>query len=370
MKPTAIRFGPLLLALCLSPMWAHAKCTVTSSPYGVTKAGRAVEAYDIQGDRLKVGVLTYGGVLRDIEAPDRSGHMADVILTLPDLASYESHPSFSSLLGRYANRISGGGFDLDGQHFALEGRNGITTHGGPEGFGQKVWAAHVFHQGKACGVDLSIVSPDGDQGFPGALAVTVRYAVEPGGRLVMTYTAHTSRPTVVTLGNHAYFNLAGTPTVYGQRLSIDADHYLAVDDRSVPTGALVPVDGMGLDLRKEVLIGDLVKSDDPLIRKAKGLNHMLALNGSGLRPVIRLSDPDSGRVLTVATTEPGLVTYTANGFDGSFNDAAGRPVGAGAGISFELQHYPDSPHQAGFPSTVLRPGEVYTSKTVYSFTAK
>jgi aldose 1-epimerase len=368
MKKAAVGFA-CLLSIGLLPAWAQAKCTVTPSAYGVTKAGRAIERYDIQGDGLKVGLLTYGGVLHDIEAPGRNGQMGNVILTLPDLASYESHPSFSSLLGRYANRISGGGFDLDGQHFALEGHNGITTHGGPDGFGQRVWTAKVFRQGKACGVDLSLISPDGDQGFPGALAVSVRYAVEPGGRLAMTYTAHTTKPTVVTLGNHAYFNLAGTPTVYNQRLSIAADRYLAVDDRSVPTGALVPVAGTGLDLRQETLIGDLVKSEDPLIKKAKGLNHMLALNGSGLRAVIHLSDPDSGRVLTVSTTEPGLVTYTANGFDGSFSDASGRPIGAGAGISFELQHYPDSPHQADFPSTVLRPGEVYTSKTVYRFTA-
>jgi aldose 1-epimerase len=350
----------LIPALMLvTPSLAAAGCTVEKASYGLLSSGEAVNAWTIRGESLSVTVLNLGGILYRIEAPDRAGKVINVVRNLDSLASYEKRDNFSSLIGRYAGRISGGGFTLDGQRYELKGRpDGVVSHGGPKSFGSRIWNV----KRKGCGVELSLSSPDGDNGFPGTVKVLVRYQVN-GSDLTLKYSATTDKPTVLNLTHHVYFNLSETPDVFGHRLQIAADHWLPTDDKRVPTGDILPVNG-ALYLRPGARLGEVINATDASIKMAKGLDHSFILNG---QPAARLSDPVSGRTLTVTTTEPAVVVFTANSFDGSLKDSDGRPLVKGAGVALETQHHPDAPNRPGFPSTVLRPGETFNSQTTFSF---
>ncbi|MES9554705.1 aldose epimerase family protein [Streptomyces sp. NPDC088190] len=317
--------------------------------FGTLADGTPVHRWTLERDGTRVRVLTYGGIVQSVEVPDRDGARAGVALGLPDLAGYETFtgPYFGALVGRYANRIGGARFELDGRTHRLtpnEGRNQV--HGGARGFDKRVWRAREV----AGGVELSLVSEDGEEGFPGRLAVSAAYTLDEGGALRITYRATTDAPTVLNLTNHTYWNLAGdgSGSALGQVLRIAAGRITPADAESLPTGAFLPVAGTRFDFREPVPVG-------------AGYDHNFVLDGTG--PAAELYDAASGRVLTVTTTEPGLQLYTADHFDG-------RPFGPCAGIALETQHFPDSPNRPEFPSTVLRPGEESVSTTVYGFTVR
>ncbi|MFE6662578.1 aldose epimerase family protein [Streptomyces sp. NPDC057697] len=322
---------------------------IRTEDFGTLADGTPVHRWTLERDGTRVRVLTYGGIVQSVEVPDRDGVRAGVALGLPDLAGYEtfSGPYFGALVGRYANRIGGARFELDGRTHRLtpnEGRNQV--HGGARGFDKRVWRAREVPDG----VELSLVSEDGEEGFPGRLAVSAAYTLDEGGALRITYRATTDAPTVLNLTNHTYWNLAGdgSGSALGQVLRIAAGRITPVDAESLPTGAFLPVEGTRFDFREPVPVG-------------AGYDHNFVLDGTG--PAAELHDPASGRVLTVTTTEPGLQLYTADHFDG-------RPFGPCAGIALETQHFPDSPNRPAFPSTVLRPGEEFVSTTVYGFTVR
>ena len=341
-----------ILAFAASP--ATAACHVSSAPFGVMRDGRAVALWRIDDGAISAGVLTLGGILHDLDVPDAKGRRANVARNLDSLAAYEDRPNVSSLIGRYAGRIGGGGISLDGRFHPLPGNaKGVITHGGERSFGSRLWSARRLKHG--CGIELSYVSPDGDNGFPGALGVTVRYTLKDKA-LRLDYTARTTKATVVNLTDHAYFNLSGHGDVYDQTLRIAASRYLPLDKLHLPTGEIAPVDATAYDWRAGKPLGDGKKLDDTFV-----------LEGRGLKLAASLNDPASGRRLTVRTTQPALVVYTASGFDGSLRDAGGDPLVAGAGVALETQAFPDAPNHANFPSTVLRPGATYRQTTVFDF---
>ncbi|MEU9557267.1 aldose epimerase family protein [Streptomyces fumanus] len=318
--------------------------------FGTLSDGTPVHRWTLERAGVRVRVLSYGGIVQSAEVPDREGRRADVVLGFAGLDGYLAHPEpyFGALVGRYANRIGGGRFELDGRTYALARNNGPNSlHGGERGFDKRVWdVTPVEH-----GVRLSRVSPHGEEGFPGTLEVSATYTLDASGALRIAYEAVTDAPTVLNLTNHSYFDLggAGSGGTGGHELRLAASRMTPVDADLIPAGAPADVTGTRFDFRQPRKVGS-------------GYDHNFALDkGVTEAPVevAELYDPASGRVLTVATTEPGLQLYTA--------DHLGEPFGPGAGIALETQHFPDSPNRPDFPSTVLRPGEVFRSETVYGF---
>lgn len=319
--------------------------------FGTLGDGTAVDRWTLERGGTRVRVLTYGAVVQSVEVPDRDGARAGVALGLPDLASYQRYtgPYFGALVGRYANRIGGAAFVLDGRTYHVtrnEGRNHV--HGGTTGFDKRVWDAREI----AGGVELSLVAADGEEGFPGRLEVSVAYTLDEDGALRIAYRAATDAPTVLNLTNHTYWNLAGAESgsALGQRLRIAAGRITPADAESLPTGEFLPVDGTRFDFREPQPV-------------SKEYDHNFVLDEGVTGPVAELYDEVSGRVLSVTTTEPGLQLYTADHFEG-------RPFVPCAGIALETQHFPDSPNRPEFPSTVLRPGEEFASTTVYGFSVR
>jgi aldose 1-epimerase len=351
--------------------FAHA-AEVSRAPYGVTAKGDAIEAFTLKNSRgVSVRILDYGGIIDEVLVPDRKGACDNVVLSLADLRAYESRANFGSLLGRYANRISGGGFTLDGRRYELNGGvQGITSHGGPGGYGARHWSAQEFVSGESAGVVLHDFSFDGENGFPGYVSMLVIFTLTQDNVLRIEYEATTSQPTVLNPSHHVYFNLAGAGSIFEHRAQVFADRYTPIDDRKLPTGAIEPVDGTPLDLRMPTRLGDRVDADHPQIRIARGFDHNFVLNKrvpGELTLAARIEEPGTRRKLEVYTTEPGMQVFTANSFNGSLKDARGRPLDRGAGVALETQHYPDSPNHPEFPSTVLRPGERFRSLTEYRF---
>ncbi|MGP3771994.1 aldose epimerase family protein [Streptomyces sp. SDT5-1] len=313
-----------------------------------------VHRWTLERDGVRVRVLTYGGILQSVEVPDGDGAVADVVLGFADLDGYLSHPEpyLGALVGRYANRIAGGRFTLDDRIYHLAQNNAPNAlHGGERGFDKRVWDAEPVGDH---GLRLSRVSPHGEEGFPGRLEVSATYRLEEGGALRLSYEAVTDAPTPVNLTNHTYWNLGGAASgnaVGGHELRIDGGRVAAVDETLIPIGEPADVTGTRFDFRESRKVG-------------AGYDHNYVLDkgvtGEAVE-VAELRHPASGRVLTVATTEPGVQLYTADGFDASL------PFAAGDGIALETQHFPDSPNRDDFPSTVLRPGDVYRSETLYRF---
>jgi aldose 1-epimerase len=359
----------LLLAAALT---AAAPAGVAHQPYGKTKSGEAVERYTLRNKRgMSVGILTLGGIVDEIQVPDRAGRSTNVVLALPDLAAYEARANFSSIVGRFAGRISQGGFTLDGRRYALsEDPAAVVSHGGRNSFGARVWRAERCRTEGCASVTLRYVSKDGDNGFPGRLDVAVTYSLTPDNALRLDYEARTSKPTVLNLTHHAYFNLAGgrSGSADSQYLQINANRFTLLDSRRVPTGAIVPVEGTPFDLRRPTRIGDNIGSTYPQMLLARGFDHNFVLDKPQPLSVAACAlDPMSGRTLEVRTTEPGVQLYTANSFDGTLVGAGGRTIRQGDGYALETQHYPDSPNRPEFPSTMLRPGETFRSTTIFRF---
>ncbi|GAA2556699.1 galactose mutarotase [Streptomyces levis] len=316
--------------------------------FGTLPDGTPVHRWTLERAGVRVRVLSYGGIVQSAEVPDRTRRTADVVLGFPDLDGYLAHPEpyLGALIGRYANRIAGGRFPLEGRTYALETNDGPNSlHGGARGFDRRVWdVTPVEH-----GVRLSRVSPHGEEGFPGRLEVSATYTLLASGALRIAYEAVTDAPTVVNLTNHSYFNLAGSGDAGGQELRLAASRYTPVDADLIPAGGPEDVAGTRFDFRAARKVGS-------------GYDHNFVLDKGVTETAVEvgeLHDPASGRVLTVATTEPGLQLYTG--------DHLGEPFAPGDGIALETQHFPDSPNRPGFPTTVLRPGEVFRSETVYGF---
>ncbi|MFH8386791.1 aldose epimerase family protein [Kitasatospora sp. NPDC018058] len=319
-------------------------------------------------------VLSLGARLQALHAPDRAGRRANVVLgggSVEDLLGDAAY--LGTTVGRYANRIAGGVLPLAGTTYRLATQTtGHTLHGGSDGFATRLWDGVPVRADRQVGVRFRLRSPAGDQGFPGTLAAEVTYLLDPDGGLSITYQAATDAPTVVNLTNHAYFNLAGEGrgTVHDHLLRVEATGYLPVNRDLIPLGPVEPVAGTPFDLRHARRIGTRITTDHPQLRAAGGgFDHTWALDGTGLRRAALLSHPASGRHVECLTTEPGLQVYTGNHFDGTLTGRSGRRYTPYAGIALETQHFPDSPNRPDYPSTLLRPGEKYRSRTVYRFTA-
>jgi len=344
---------------------------ISSEPFGATADGVAVERYTLTnsaGERVRI--LTYGGIVQTLEVPDRDGRLGNVVLGFPTLEGYLStgnSPYFGALIGRYANRIRAGRFSLDGTAYQAPISNPPNSlHGGVDGFDKRVWRANQVDDA----LTLSLVSPDGDEGYPGALTVDVSYALTEASELRIDYRATTDRPTVVNLTNHSYFNLAGegSGTVYYHDLTLHADHYTPVDPTLIPTGEIASVAGTPMDFRQPLPIRARIREDFPQLTIAQGYDHNYVLRGDGsVVLAAEVHDPASGRTLTVSTDQPGIQFYAGNVLDATLVGTSGRIYRQSDGFALETQHFPDSPNQPHFPSTGLRPGEVFTSTTGYAF---
>jgi aldose 1-epimerase len=353
--------------------------TVASAPFGVTPGGVAVQLYTLRNRHgMQASIATYGGIVTSLTAPDRAGRYADVVLGYDTLEGYlKASPYFGALVGRYANRIARARFTLSGITYTLAANNGANTlHGGRVGFDKVVWKvtnAAVTPEGPQ--LTLRYLSPDGEEGYPGNLSVIATYTLTGDDALRLEYRATTDRDTVVNLSQHSYFNLrsAGHPgDVLGHMVEIRADRFTPVDEGLIPTGELRPVAGTPFDFRRPMAIGARIGEADQQLRFGKGYDHNWILNSrpGELALDATVYEPESGRVLEVLSTQPGLQFYTGNFLDGSITGKNGRVYAFRHGFCMEPQHFPDSPNHPGFPSTVLKPGETYRSTIVFRFTAR
>lgn len=346
--------------------------TVTRAPFGTTPDGRAVELFTLSHPQgMEVAIATYGATIVSLKVPDRNGRLGDVVLGYPTLEGYlRASPYFGAIVGRYGNRIARGRFTLDGTAYQLATNDGPNhLHGGVRGFDKVVWTGQPATTDTTAGVTLTYLSPDGEEGYPGALSVTVTYTLAASNELRVDYVATTSAPTPVNLTQHSYFNLAGAGDILAHQLTLAADRYTPVDSTLIPTGDLAPVEGTPFDFRAPVPIGARIGQDDEQLRRGRGYDHNFVLNraGPGLSLAARVTEPATGRTLEVSTTEPGIQFYSGNFLDGTITGKDGRVYGHRTGFCLETQHYPDSPNQPGFPGTILRPGEEHRSATVFAF---
>ena len=367
-----------LLASAVPPVTALA-ADYSRASFGKTPDGAEVEAITLtNGHGVSATVITYGATLQSLIAPDRAGKTADIALGYADAAAYVKTASyFGGTVGRFANRIGKGRFTLDGKTYQLAlNNNGVAAlHGGVKGFDKVIWKVTEVKKGPVASVTFSYLSPDGDQGYPGALNATATYALDEKNQLTVTYGATTDKPTIVNISNHALFNLAGEGSAdgaMGNVLTIAADGYSPVDAELIPTGATTPVAGTAFDFRTPRAVGDRIRdASDPQIVVGRGYDHNYVLNGKAggaLRLAARLSDPKSGRALEILTAEPGIQFYAGNFIDGTTSGKAGKIYRQGDGIALEPQHFPDAPNKPQFASVRLDPGQTYSNVMVFRLT--
>jgi aldose 1-epimerase len=335
--------------------------------FGHMPSGEPVFRVSLGGDRLRAQLLTYGAVLQTLEVPDREGMLANVVLGFGTLAEYLANGGhFGAVPGRYAGRIDHGRFMLDGVQYQLAvNKPPHTVHGGMQGFGKHNWTI-VDHGPDR--VTMELKRPAGDEGFPGAVRVEVSYTVSDQ-QIRIDYRAETDCPTIINLTNHSYFNLAGEGhgDILGHRVTLDSGFYFPIREDGIPTGELLAVDGTPFDFRHEHTIGDRIKSPDQQLQNGLGYDHAYLLAQSGLRDAANVVEPNSGRTLTVATTEPVMHFYTGNNLTGTFAGLSGQLYGKFAGVCFEAEHPQDAPNHPAFPSAILRPGTDYTATTLFRF---
>ena len=373
------RAGIAGLALAAAAMIAPASAKDAAAmpqkaPFGQTADGKAVDIYTLTNKSgVEARVMTYGATLVSLKVPDRDGHLGNVVLGFDSLEPYLAGvPYYGATIGRFGNRIAGGKFALDGVTYQLPKNNGPNSlHGGDKGFDKRVWTAKPFVNKQGPGLKLTYVSADGEEGYPGQLTTRVTYQLHSDNSVSIDYSATTTKPTVINLTNHSYFNLSGDfdHSIVDETLTINADKFTPVDATLIPTGDLQPVAGTPFDFRKPTVIGAHINDDNQQIHYGPGYDHNWVLEKpkpGAMTLAAMISDPVSGRVLDVKTTEPGLQFYTGN-----FQN--GKPAGTGSifkyrtGLTMETQHFPDSPNQPSFPSTVLRPGHTFHSHTVFIF---
>jgi aldose 1-epimerase len=354
---------------------ADAAAALDHASYGTTQGGQAVEIFTMTNDhRLRVRFLSLGGVITEIDVPDRAGRLDDVVLGLNNLREYETLPGhFGAITGRYANRIGGAQFTLNGQTYHLIANNGPNTlHGGPDALDRQVWTVTPLTVPNGVAATLSYVSPDGDQNFPGTLTTHVTYTLTSDDVLQIAYVASTDKDTVVNFTNHSYFNLAGngSSSVADQLLLVNADRYTPVAPDLIPTGEIAPVERTPLDFRQMMPIGARLHSAFQQMVYAHGYDHNFVLNkssGDGMTFAARAYDPRTGRVIDCFTTEPGVQVYTSNGMNGSVVGSSGTAYRQTEGFTLETQHFPDSPNKPNFPTTELKPGQEFRSTTIFRF---
>ncbi len=358
-----------VIAIMSSTLLTHAE--TRQSEFGKMPDGKTVQAYTMRNkNHVEVVVISYGGIVTSIRTADRKGAMAGIVLGFDSLQDYFDHPSpfFGALIGRYANRIGGAKFKLDGEEYHLDKNDGANSlHGGSHGFDKVNWMSKQLADG---GVEMSYVSKAGEGGYPGTLHVIVTYHLTDRNELRIDYSATTDKTTVVNLTNHSYFNLKGGGDILGHVATINADRFTPVDAGLIPTGELRNVAGTPFDFRKPVVIGGRIEQNDEQLKLGKGYDHNWVLNGSGMRLAARVEEPSTGRVLEVLTDQPGIQFYTGNFLDGTLHGHGGQVYARRSGFCLETQHFPDSPNKPGFPSTILKPGETFRSTTVFKFSAK
>jgi aldose 1-epimerase len=349
--------------------------SVDRESFGQLSDGRPVDAITLSnGGRVQVRVLTYGAIIQALHAPDRDGKLDDVVLGYDSLDEYVRDTRyFGAIVGRYANRIAHARYVVDGETVALPANDGPNhLHGGPQGFSRAVWNAEAFDSDRAAGVRLTLMSPDGEGGYPGTVRVDVTYTLTDQDEVAVDFAATTDRPTPLNMSQHSYFNLAGHDRgdILGHQLMIAASRFTPVDSTLIPTGELRDVAGTPFDFRQPITIGSRIHADDEQLRIGNGYDHNFVLDrapNSAASLAARVCEPGCGRVLEVLTTEPGLQLYTGNGIDGRAVGKEWRVYGRYAGLALETQHFPDSPNQPHFPSAILRPGSELRSRTVFRF---
>jgi len=365
-NPWVLTFMVLVMLTTNMP----AKTQVVREQFGHTAEGTPVHLYLLSDGKLEVRIMTYGGIIVSLRAPDRDGKFDDVVLGYDSVQKYiEKTPYFGAIVGRFANRLAHGKFQLNGQTYSIPKNDGDNSlHGGIHGFDKVVWEDKPLPDG----VELTYVSEDGDQGFPGTLATTVRYRLT-GSALRIEYSATTNRDTVLNPSNHSYFNLAGQAKgeILGHVLRINASHITPVDATLIPTGDLKSVEGTPFDFRTPHTIGERINADDVQLRLGKGYDHNFVLDHppGKLAKAAEVYEPTTGRILRVLTTQPGVQLYTGNFLDGSITGKEGRIYNRRFAFCLETQHFPDSPNHPSFPSTELKPGQKFQSVTVFEFSA-
>ena len=354
---------------------------VKKQAYGHMPDGAAVDLYTLtNANGMEVHIITYGGIVTSLMAPDRAGKLADVVLGMDTLAGYLADTQhFGALIGRYGNRIGNGQFRLDGQVFTLPKNDPAdkpenTLHGGPAGFDHRLWKGAETPNADGPSVLLTYVSADREMGFPGTLTAKVIYTLTKNNELRIDYTATTDKDTVVNLTNHSYFNLAGAGQgdILQHQLTINADRFTPVDAGLIPNGELQAVQGTPFDFNKATAIGARINEPDQQLKYGHGYDHNYVINKGmgGLTKCVEVYEPKSGRVLEVSTTEPGVQFYTGNFLDGTIHGKGGKVYAYRGALCLETQHFPDSPNKPNFPSTELKPGHTYHTVTVYRFSAR
>ena len=366
-------FAAALAGLPAGAAWAG---TVETAVFGTTRDGATVHSFTMTNNHgMRAQVLDFGGTICSVEAPGRDGKMANVILCQKDLAAIEATGPMSALTGRYANRI-GHGFTLAGRHYDLaQDGHGVTLHGGRPFFNSRILAGKTFQRANEAGVTFHLVSRDGDQGFPGTVTLDVTYTLTDNNDFRIDYRATTDQDTVVNFTNHTYYNMAGngSGSAENQLMTLMSDQVTPTDPYQVPTGELMDITGTPFDFRTPTAIGKRLRSSDPQMLIGRGYDHNYVLRKSkpgALELAARLTDPVSGRTLELSTTEPGVQVYSSNNLLGGQVSGAGTTLRAGDGLALETQHFPDSPNHPNFPSTVLKPGQVFNSATVMHFTVQ
>lgn len=350
--------------------------SISSVSYGMTRDSLAVEEYTLKNKNgMEVKIITYGGIITSWTAPDKDGNYKNIVLGYDNLAQYQrSTPYFGALIGRYGNRIAKGMFTLDGNTYQLPKNDGQNhLHGGPKGFDKVVWTVTDSKaEGEGAVLKLKYLSPDMQMGYPGNLEATVTYTLTGDNALEVDYAATTDKTTVVNLTQHSYFNLSGdfSTNILDHELTISASKYLPVDGTLIPTGELATVSGTPFDFTSAKVIGTDITAENEQLKRGKGYDHCWVVDGEGMRLAASVYHPASGRVMEISSNEPGIQFYSGNFLDGRLPVPGGGTYGHRSGLCLETQHFPDSPNQPAFPTTTLKPGETYSTKTIFKFTTK
>jgi aldose 1-epimerase len=350
---------------------------LVKSKYGKTEKGEQIDQYTLKNQKgMEVKIITYGGIITSLKVPNKAGKSEEVVIGFNSLEQYQKgNPYFGALIGRFGNRIAKGKFTLDGKEYSLAINNAPNSlHGGPEGFHRAVWIAEEAKGGETASLKLKYVAKDMEEGFPGNLTVFVTYTLNKDNSLDVLYEATTDKKTVVNLTQHSYFNLSSdfTKPILDHKITIDADKLVTVDASLIPTGELTDVTNTPFDFRKPTAVGARINATDDQIKKGSGYDHCWVLNNQdkGERFAASAYEPTSGRLLEVYTDQPGIQFYSSNFLDGTLPMRNGGTYAKRTGLCLETQHYPDSPNQKNFPTTVLSPGENYKTKTTFKFSVK
>jgi aldose 1-epimerase len=371
---TQLRAAALALAITLL-----LGSTVSHEITKIMFQGKPIEVITLKNaNGMEVKAMSYGAIITSLKVPDRAGAFADVVLGFDKLEQYWAdppHPYFGAIVGRYGNRIANGAFTLDGKKYTLVKNNGPNhLHGGTKGFDKVLWTVATKNAPEGASAIFTYTSPDGEEGYPGTLTSRVTYTLTDKNALIVDYHATTDKPTILNLTQHSYFNLAGEGSgdILGHEVMLNADRYVSIDATSIPLGPLAPVAGTPFDFRQPTAIGARINQDHLQLKNGKGYDHNWVLNRKGPGPQLaaRVTDPKSGRIMEIATTEPGVQFYTGNFLDGTIKGKSGHVYGHRTGFCLETQHYPDSPNHKSFPTSELRPGKAYESRTIFTFSAK